>query len=173
MVGRSQGSGILGWYLEGVGESFDGLPRCDHQSVPGTPDHSNGISSIDHVVVQTFDFAESIRAFNEAGLDDRRTRKFMVGGSERQQTFFWAGSVIVEMIGCVEPAEGSSTLWGLALVSDDLDSTASFLGELISQPKEAVQPGRRIATLRTELLDISLPVAIMTPHDRGISSDPT
>ncbi|MEE9416138.1 MAG: hypothetical protein V3V01_12710 [Acidimicrobiales bacterium] len=168
LVGRSKGVGILAWHISGVADEIDGLSSSGHVPILDELPHPNGVSSIDHIVVETFDFDRSIRAFNAAGLNDRRTRKFLVGGSERQQTFFWAGSVIVETIGEVKPTgEGPSVLWGLALVSEDLESTAQYLGDLISRPKAAVQSGRQIATLRTTELDISMPVAVMTPHGRS------
>ena len=52
------------------------------------------------------------------------------------------------------------------MVADDLDATAEWLGDRVGTPKDAVQPGRRIATLRHRDLGLGLPVAIMTPHPR-------
>jgi hypothetical protein len=53
------------------------------------------------------------------------------------------------------------------LISPDLDATAAHLGDVTSAPKDAVQKGRRISTLRTRDLDISVPVAFMSPHVAG------
>jgi hypothetical protein len=86
-----------------------------------------------------------------------------------RQVFFWAGDVIVELIGPDrdEPVTDEATsFFGLALVADDLDATASRLGELLSTPKDAVQPGRRIAGLRGARVGITVPVAVMSPHVR-------
>jgi hypothetical protein len=85
-----------------------------------------------------------------------------------RQTFCWAGDVIVEIVGPLEPvgdaAGAAATFFGLALVADDLDATAAQLGDLLGPPRDAVQPGRRIAGLRHRSVGISLPVAVMTPH---------
>jgi hypothetical protein len=45
---------------------------------------------------------------------------------------------------------GPARLWGLAFGVDDLDRTARSLGDMLGTPRNAVQPGRRIATLRAE-----------------------
>lgn len=168
--------GIRGWHLDGVwkeGGQLDGLadaastvaPRADSGSPVAA--HPNGITGIDHLVVATPHLPRSIAAFEDAGLEARRTRTFRIADSERQQTFFWAGSTIIEMVGIVgEEGDGPASFWGLALVSDDLDATAAWLTGRISAPKDAIQPGRRIATLDTEALNISAPVAVMTPHSK-------
>jgi hypothetical protein len=54
--------------------------------------------------------------------------------------------------------------WGLAFVAADLDATVATLGEeRVSEVREAIQPGRRIATLRRGA-GLSLPVALMSPR---------
>ncbi|MGB0501850.1 MAG: glyoxalase, partial [Acidimicrobiales bacterium] len=100
-----------------------------------------------------------------AGLQRRRTRRFQVGVETRRQDFFWLGDVILELVG-VDGAEGTgdATFWGLALECDDLDLAARRLGEALGTVKDAVQPGRRIATVRTKELGISVPIALMSPH---------
>ncbi|HEU4944272.1 MAG TPA: hypothetical protein VFT10_03835, partial [Solirubrobacterales bacterium] len=52
--------------------------------------------------------------------------------------------------------------WGLALVAPDIEATVAGLGDRVSEARPAVQPGRRIATLRRSA-GLSLPVALMTP----------
>ena len=80
------------------------------------------------------------------------------------QTFFRAGEVIVELIG---PAEASgtdpATFFGLAYTVDDLDGTARLLGEHLGRVKDAVQPGRQIATLRHKEVGMSVATAFMSP----------
>jgi hypothetical protein len=39
----------------------------------------------------------------------------------------------------------------------------TFFQGACNPPKDAVQPGRRIATLRTRELGLSVPIAFMTP----------
>jgi hypothetical protein len=160
--------GILGWTLDGVDEPIDGLAILEGDSrAAGTAAHPNGVESIDHLVVGTTDFGRTVPALEQAGIELRRTRTFNLGDDERQQCFFWLGTVILELIGpaTAEPdAHGPATFWGLALTAPDLDATAGVLGERASVPKPAIQKGRQISTLRTRDLDISLPIAIMSPH---------
>jgi hypothetical protein len=47
------------------------------------------------------------------------------------------------------------------MVTPDLDATVAFLGDGVSEARDAVQPGRRIATLRRSA-GLALPVALMT-----------
>ena len=90
-----------------------------------------------------------------------------MGGETRRQDFFWLGDVILELVG-VEGVEGAgdAAFWGLALECDDLDLAARRLGEGLGTVEDAVQPGRRIATVRTRELGISVPIALMSPHHR-------
>ena len=62
-------------------------------------------------------------------------------------------------------ADAPSTWFGLALDVDDLDATAAFLGpDGLGPIKAAVQPGRRIATLRHKAFGLTVPVALMDRH---------
>ena len=165
------GEGFEGWALDGVDGPLDGLPTT---TVPpgaagdGEP-NPNGITRIDHVVVRTGDCSRTVAAFTEAGFEVRGGRSTTSYGAPMRQTFFWAGNVILELVG---PDEGEPTtdeptsIFGLALVAEDLDRTAASLGELLGAPKDAVQPGRRIAGLRHRRVGMSLPIAVMSPHVR-------
>ncbi len=169
--GDADGRGIRSWTLHDVADPIDGLPTDAGLGSPGTVGpHPNSVTHIDHVVVETDDFSRTIPAFEQAGLELRRSRTFNFGDGERQQSFFWLGSVILELVGMVEAAVDAAPparFWGLALTSPDLDATARYLGAATSPPKDAVQKGRRISSLRTRDLGISVPVAIMSPHPRG------
>lgn len=168
--------GFVGWRFDDIAGGLDGLSRADDgdQLVDTTPTttHPNGISSIDHVVVRTGDCARTIDAFRSAGLEVRGGRTTTSYGSPMRQTFFWAGDVIIELVGpdsdpggAGEPTTDERTsIFGLALVADDLDATAAFLGDAMGSPKDAVQQGRRIAGLRCRDLGIGLPIAVMSPH---------
>ena len=167
---RCTGTGVpfQGWAIDGIGAALDGLAPVGpgHATTNAAP-HPNGISRIDHVVVRTGDCARTIAAFEGAGLEVRGGRSTTSYGPPMRQTFFWAGDVILELVG---PDEGEPTtdeatsIFGLALVADDLDATAARLGELMGTPKDAVQDGRRIAGLRGREVGIALPVAVMSPH---------
>ncbi len=168
LVGTSGGRGILAWSLDGMAAEIDGLPTMivpEHNRA-APQQHRNMVFAIDHVVVQTNDFGRTVPAFVDAGMDERRSRVFMAGGTERRQSFFWAGRVIVELVGPSVAADGPphAEFWGLALVSANLEIASTELGGSLSEPKDAVQPGRKIATLNTRDLDISVPIAFMSPH---------
>ncbi len=170
------GAGFEGWSLDGVDGPLDGLPHAPAPAAVPAADRAsnpNHISRIDHVVVRTGNCERTVAAFTDAGFEVRGGRSTTSYGAPMRQTFFWAGDVILELVGpdAREPVTDEPTsIFGLALVSDDLDATAASLGELLGSPKDAVQPGRRIAGLRHRQLGMSLPLAVMSPHVR--SDDP-
>jgi len=126
-------------------------------------DHPLGARSIDHVVIATDSLRRTSAAIAEAtGAEVRRIRE--VG--EIRQGFHRFGGLIVEVVERDGMAAGPASVWGLALVVDDLDAACARLGaELIDEPRDAVQPGRRIATLRSAA-GVGIPVALMTPDRR-------
>jgi hypothetical protein len=78
------------------------------------------------------------------------------------------GEVILEVIQVpdgspllAEP-DGPARLWGISFLVEDLARPADVLGALLGEQRDAVQPGRRIATVRREA-DLGLPVTFMTP----------
>lgn len=152
--------------IDHVYGDIDGLPTTAAASPapqPGAPEHPNRIRAIDHLVVLTGDCDRTTAAFAGVGIEARRVRRFPVGDTVRRQTFFWLGDVILELVG--EEADGDrapATAWGLAFTSDDLDATVAVLGALVSEPRRAVQHGRRIATLRVP--GIEVPISILSPH---------
>jgi hypothetical protein len=124
----------------------------DPEWVLGTPDapeveHPNGATGIDHIVVLTPDLDAAVERLRSQRLDYRRTRE---AGDGMRQAFFVLGPCLLELAG---PVEGEERLWGVTLVARDL---APFGGT----PKDAVQPGRRITTVK----DLGFPVAVMTPR---------
>ena len=143
------------------------MRRPDRVRTP--PAHPNGITTIDHIVVVTGDCDRTVAAFQDAGLSVSGGRSTDSYGFPARQTFLWAGDVIVELIGpdAGEPTtDDPVTVFGLALVADDLDATRSVLGALMGEAKPAVQADRMIATLRHKAAGISLPIAVMSPHLR-------
>jgi hypothetical protein len=156
----ADGEGIVGWRLRGLPGShdLDGLAACPSDAPPPEPvEHPIGATAVDHVVALTPEFDRTTRRLEEAGLDLRRVRD--AGGGFRQ-AFFKLGPCLLELGG---PAEGDVRFWGLTLVVDDLDAAAERLGDRLGRIKDAVQPGRRIATLRREA-GVGVPVALMTPR---------
>lgn len=170
------GPGISAWTLfhpdgpEGP-RALDGL---DTELVDSLPDpsgdeasrtHPNTTTGLDHIVVSTPDIERTTAAFRSIGVEPRRTRDTTAGDAPLRQRFFRMGTII-EVIGPPEPTQdgGPARFWGLALVVPDLEAAAAVIGPALGPRKDAVQPGRQIATLRTGELGISVPVAFMTPH---------
>lgn len=151
-----------------VPDSVDGLATTTTtDAAPAPMAHANGVVGLDHVVLRSPDLDRTTEALGALGLELRRTRDVGAGDRAFQQRFFRMGDVILELVGPPSPSgDGACTVWGLAFVSDDLDASAETLGEACSPPKSAVQPGRRIATVRTRELGIGVAVAIMSPHVR-------
>lgn len=151
-----------------VGTHVDGIATTTTDQLgPAGVTHPNGVTGFDHLVLRSPDLDRTTEALGAIGLDLRRTRDLGEGEHAFQQRFFRLGDVILELVGPARSTgDGPCTIWGLALVSPDLDATAAELGERCSPPKDAVQPGRRIATVRTEALGIGPTIAIMTPHVR-------
>jgi len=160
-------SGIVGWALSGVTPSqntdtIDGLPtQVVGSSDPLFASHNLGVSALDHVVVLTPDLERTSNAISEAtGCELRRIRE--VG--EMRQGFhrIGRGGLIVELVERPDVADGDAEFWGLVLIVDDINAACDHLGpDRISAPKDAVQPGRQIATVRGDV-GLGLPVAIMT-----------
>ncbi len=103
-------------------------------------------------------------ALAAAGFELRRRRDAERDGHEVHQLFYWLGDVILEVVEDPRIAsDAPASVWGLALTVGDLDVTAALLGPLMSDPRAAVQPDRRIASLRRDA-GLSVPIAFMTPH---------
>ncbi len=158
--------------LAGVGDGeVDGIRIREPAGAPtgASTTHPNGVHGVDHVVITTPSIERTVAAFADVGWTERRRRVVPGTDPRRVQVFFWAGEVIIELVG-TEPAAADAdaadpaVVWGLALVADDLDATHTRLGERASEPRDAVQPGRRILALRHRDLGLGLPVAVMTPH---------
>jgi hypothetical protein len=172
-AGPDGGRRILGWSLAGLPDGWDGtldgLPttRAEPPTTPNEPGtHPLGVTGIDHVVVATADCDRTIAALGAVGVEARGGRSTDSYGAPMRQTFFWLGDVILELIGPEEAGEGPSGFFGLALTVTDLDAAAALLGEGLGTAKDAVQPGRRIATLRHRDLGLSVATALMSPHPR-------
>jgi hypothetical protein len=173
-VGREGGKRILGWNLVGarpdglLGGSITGLPTTLVEEPAGdlaVPSHGNGATYIDHVVVIAPDLARTVACFEAIGLSSRGERETDTYGAPMKQVFFRAGEVIIEVIGNPgEAGEGDAGFFGLAFTVADLDAAASLLGEHLGTVKDAVQPGRRIATLRHRDLGMSVATALMSPE---------
>ena len=134
-------------HVGGVRLRFDpdasGLAGWELDGEPGRHDeHPNGVTAIDHVVLLTAALDGKVAELIEEGFDHRATRG--------RQAFFVLGPCVLEVV----EAECDG-LWGITFVAEDL--------ERFGTPKAAVQPGRRIVTVRREA-GLGLPVALHTPR---------
>lgn len=174
--------GLRGWSLREVESlDLDGLPTTRAEQPPPhdasraeppppreAPPHPNGVTALDHVVAISSDLDRTVAALQAAGLDLRRIREEPTPAGAPRQAFFRLGATILEVV--QEPPEATERaggdrpafFWGLAFVSPDLEATVAYLGERSSEIRPAIQPGRRIATLRRSA-GLSLPMALMTP----------
>lgn len=160
-------TGLTSWTLLGSGdsESIDGLVTRwvtvadgGFASVTST-DHPNGVLEIDHIVVNTPDLERTCTAIESTtGAPLKRIRE---AGAMRQG-FHRLGELIVEVVthpGVVHP---QAEMWGLALNVGDLQALFGTYGpDLMSPPKQAVQPGRMISSFRASA-GLGVPVALMT-----------
>jgi hypothetical protein len=154
--GRGERRGIVRWYVRSARSlELDGLETHPSERPPAHGAvHSNGVVAIDHVVALTPDLDRSVEVLRGAGLDFRRLREGATPGGSVRQAFFRMGDVILELVLAPEGTSvardphGPARLWGISFLVRDLDGTAAVLGELLGAPRDAVQPGRRIATLR-------------------------
>ena len=163
-----EGEGITGWALRGIEgpADLDGL-RTLWLPEPVTPsapvEHELAGVRVDHVVVRTPDPRRTFACFEAAGLVLRREREGGTAERPLVHGFFRHGEAIVEVVGPREPTDdGPSALWGLTLTVDDLDAACVRLGEHVGEPRDAVQPGRRIASVRGGL-GLPVAVALMSP----------
>jgi hypothetical protein len=171
LAGQDAGEGIVGWSLRDVLSSeLDGLPttRSEDPARAQAAEHPNGLISIDHVVVISPALERTVQALQDAGLELRRIREQPTPAGAPRQAFFRLGAVILEVVQepdeVIERAGGAdrpARFWGLALLADELDRTVAGLGEHVSEIRAAVQPGRRIATLRRSA-GLAVPVALMS-----------
>ena len=161
------GGGIDGWTLAGIDDvPLDGLDTKVIEELPPAPpapDHPNGALKLDHVVVRTPSLDRTVAALDDAGLELRRTRD---AGPGVRQGFVWVGDTILELVESPggDPA-APATFWGLVVVVEDIDRAAAVAGGALGEVRDAVQPGRRIATVR-ESAGVGVPLAFMTPHVR-------
>ena len=177
--------GIVAWSLRDVlsdalspeGE-LDGLTTTISESeVPEpAPAHANGVIAIDHVVAASPELDRSVAALQAVGIDLRRVREQPTPAGAPRQAFFRLGHEILELI--QEPAEvveraggrkRPARFWGLAVLVEDLDASAAQLAPHVSEVRDAVQPGRRIASVRRSA-GLAVPLALMSRDARAAGS---
>jgi hypothetical protein len=127
--------------------------------------HPNAATGIDHFVVVTPDFDRTTAALEVAGMPLKRIRQ--VGEPDDaagfRQGFRRLGPAILELVEAKQMPAGPARFWGVTLIAGDLDALEERLGGLLRPAKDAVQPGRRIATL-DRAAGLRTNVAFMSPE---------
>ncbi|HUP87644.1 MAG TPA: hypothetical protein VM143_18470 [Acidimicrobiales bacterium] len=165
--GRSgRNAGIRDWSVRGLDPSvdaIDGLPLgLAVAPARPTPDHPNGVVALDHVVLLTPNLGRTIESFESVGIELRRVRDTGTDAEPRQQAFFKVGGVILEVVGPKAPSgDGPLRFFGLAWTVAEAAHTSAFFGDRLKPFKDAVQPGRQIATL-TSSAGSTVPHAFMS-----------
>jgi hypothetical protein len=110
--------------------------------------------SVDHIVVLVPDLDTSIGRFSRAGLEPR----LRMNVRDRPAAFFRAGPVIE----VIESPVRQASLYGIALASEVALETISLewrsRGLDVGKIRPAIQPGRRIMTIR----DLDAGLAVMS-----------
>ncbi len=157
--------GIRGWALSGIDPAIhdiDGLPTTVvDESPPAIAQHANGAVELDHVVVLTGSLDRTCGAIADAtGAPLKRVRE--LGDTRQGFHRIGRGGLIVEVVERPEVGDDPASFWGVVINVPDLDAATAVAGpDLIGAAKDAVQPGRRIATVRSEA-GLGLPVALMS-----------
>ena len=123
-------------------EDPDGLPLgAAEPEADARAEHPNGATVVDHVVALTGSASRTVAALQAAGLDLRREMEGMA--------FLRLGPYILEVV----EREGGDppSFWGLVVVVPDPGAVPGT-----GPMRDAVQPGRRIATVRDGLLGTKL-----------------
>lgn len=120
---------------------------------------------LDHVVINTDNGERTSAAVADTlGAPLRRVRDAGRGVSQRFHTL---DNTVLEIVSGPHVEASSSSLWGMVLSVADIDALFGYLGpDVLSPPKQAVQAGRLISTVRGTA-GLGVPFAVMSPHTRA------
>jgi hypothetical protein len=142
---------------------LEGVPLAVGE-VRSPVDHENGAFELDHVVVLTDSLERTSAAVEDTlGLECRRIRETPTvrQAFHRFDSSFGSRGCIIEVV--ERAGQGVTGLMGVVFNVADLGALADRCDDdVMSRPKDAVQPGRQIASFRRET-GLPLPVALMTP----------
>jgi hypothetical protein len=156
------GRGITGWTLRRITlhHDVDGLPTGTTTDPPWAESgHPNGAMGLDHLVVTTPEFDRTATALEGAGMPLSRVRD--AGGF--RQGFRRLGPAILEIVEAPTMPAGPARFWGLVVTVADLVGVRARLAPHVGEIRDAVQPGRQIATL-SESAGLSARIAFMDPE---------
>ena len=160
-----------------LSDALDGI-SCSRIDQPGQIKgacHPNGVTRCDHVVVRSPDWARTASAFEKAGWQEALVRDDVYPGT--RLSFFRVGSkgnsLTLELVAPLAKKPGKeevpARIWGVTWVAGGgLEAVAAALGNgfHLSAGKPAIQPGRRIATLRGDAGGLAM--AFMTPKENTL-----
>lgn len=166
VVDSSLPPGVAGlglWAPDGgaVPAELDGVP-VSPATPPTRADTTDlGIVGWDHLVLMTPALERTCGAVEAAtGAPLKRIRE---AGNGVRQGFHRLGSLVVEVVESPQIPSGPARAWGFVWNVGDLDEQARRLGaDVLSAPRDAVQPGRRIASFRAGV-GLGAAVALMSP----------
>ena len=130
-------------------------------AIPAT--HPNGAVAFDHIVVMTPDLDRTVAALRRHGFEVTGTREGEAYGKPMRQAFFSLGEIVLDVAGPPAPdGDGPAQVFGVAVTVSDLAAAGALLGENLGEPKDATQPGRQVASVRSKA-GLETPVALMSP----------
>jgi hypothetical protein len=112
-------------------------------------------------VVLTPDLERTTASLEEQAIECRRVREVETDDGPLRQGFFRLGEVILEVVAHPKVESGPARFWGITFGVADLDAAAQLLGDALGSIRDAIQPGRRIATVRGSA-GLGLPVALIS-----------
>lgn len=139
--------------LDGAGGGLRAMAPADTGEDAGGPAHPNGAFELDHVVLLTPSLDAGVASVVDLGGEERRRVTL-----HAPMAFVRLAGVIVEVV----QRGDEQRLWGLVATVPDL----AGLGDAVGEARDAVQPGRRIATARPRP-GLETAVAFMTPRVRA------
>lgn len=159
--------GVLAWGLDGLPaehadvRDIDGLATYAAPAPDGAPP-PNAMHAVgfDHLIVSTSSLDRTCQVIGDVtGEPIKRIRDIGV----IRQGFHRLGEAVIEVVESPKVTAPTASFGGLVINVADLDGLCQRLGEeVISPAKDAVQPGRRIASIRKGA-ELGLPVALMSP----------
>ncbi len=148
-------TGDIAWAWEPEAPDF-GIDACD--AVAG--DTAEGWD-LDHVVLLVADLDDAVATMQGIGAEPR----LRLDVRERPTAFFRVGPLLE----VIESPVRAPALFGVALVTEEPLETVALrwrsLGRDVTDPRPALQPGRRIMTVRATEAGL----AVMSP-DRAVAS---
>jgi len=178
LVGRQQGrgatKGIVGWSFQGLPSgastaSVDGIPCTPPPTAAASPEsvaHPNGATHVDHIVLRSPEADRTIQRLAEVGIHPIREQSTV--RQNVRQVIFRPSTAIIELVQTKNTAKAPPHIWGLTLVTGDVDQTHAFLDKTTKAPWPAVQPGRRMTVVDHKAHGMSVAMAFMSPHVAGL-----